>query len=206
MTGVMAAHLVTDEDLATACAILRNGGVVAFPTETYYGLAVDPFNREALARLFALKGRSAAKPVLLIIENPSQLSTLVTEIPAPFAPLMEKFWPGPLTLVFPGLASLPGMLTGGLGTIGVRISSHPVARRLVRAFGGPITATSANLSGHPAASSSDGVREQLGAGVDMILDGGETPGGLGSTIIGCRDGGIRLFRKGVISFSEAGKR
>lgn len=206
MTGVMAAPLVTDEDLATACAILRNGGVVAFPTETYYGLAVDPFNREALARLFALKGRSAAKPVLLIIDNPSQLSTLVTEIPAPLAPLMEKFWPGPLTLVFPGLASLPGMLTGGLGTIGVRISSHLVARRLVRAFGGPITATSANLSGHPAASSADGVREQLGAGVDMILDGGETPGGLGSTILGCRDGGILLLRNGVISFSEAGRR
>lgn len=198
----MAEPQVTDEALARACAVLRAGGVVAFPTETYYGLAVDPFNRAALSRLFALKGRAADKPVLLIVDNPSQLADLTEEIPPPFARLMERFWPGPLTLVFPGLTSLPEMLTGYGGTIGVRVSSHPVARQLVRGFGRPITATSANLSGRPAAVVAGGVHDQLGPGVDVVLDGGETPGGQGSTILGYQGGKVCLLRAGVIPFAE----
>lgn len=193
---------VTDEGLAHACAILRAGGVVAYPTETYYGLAVDPFNSAALARLFALKGRSPDKAVLLIIANPSQLSGLVSEIPSVFTIPMQQFWPGPLTLVFPGAASLPEILTGYRGTIGVRVSSHPVARELVRAFGLPVTATSANLSGYPPAVTASGVREQLGTEVDAVIDGGKTPGGLGSTILDCCEGEIRLLRDGVIPFSR----
>jgi L-threonylcarbamoyladenylate synthase len=193
---------VTEEALAKACVALRAGGVVAFPTETYYGLAVDPFNQEALSRLFALKGRAGDKPVLLIIDHPSQLSTLVAEIPPPFPLLMERFWPGPLTLVFPGAPSLPGMLTGHRGTIGVRVSSHPVARQLVRAFGRPLTATSANFSGQPAAVAASGVLEQLGPEVDAVLDGGETPGGQGSTLLGYQEGKVCLLRAGVIHFAE----
>ncbi|MCX5876385.1 MAG: L-threonylcarbamoyladenylate synthase [Deltaproteobacteria bacterium] len=193
---------VADEALAQACAVLRAGGVVAFPTETYYGLAVDPFNRAALSRLFALKGRSADKPVLLIVDNVSQLSGLVAEIPLPFTILMERFWPGPLTLVFPGVVALPEMLTGNLGTIGVRVSSHPVARQLVRAFGRPITATSANFSGHLAAVTGRGVCDQLGPEVDAVLDGGATPGGQGSTLLGYQEGKVCLLRAGVISFVE----
>ncbi len=195
-------HLVTDEALAHACAVLRAGGVVAFPTETYYGLAVDPFNQAALSRLFALKGRSPDKPVLLIVDNPSHLSSLVMEIPPAFTILMQKFWPGPLTLVFPGAASLPEMLTGCRGTIGARVSSHPVARQLVRGFGRPITATSANLSGHPAAVTASGVLDQLGSEVDAVLDGGETPGGQGSTILGYQEGKVCLLRAGVIPFAQ----
>jgi L-threonylcarbamoyladenylate synthase len=193
---------VTAEALAKACDTLRAGGVVAFPTETYYGLAVDPFNPAALARLFALKGRSADKPVLLIVDDPSQLADLAAEIPPLFAFLMQKFWPGPLTLVFPGVPSLPEMLTGHQSTIGVRISSHPVAQQFVRAYGRPITATSANFSGHPAAVTAGEVREQLGPELDMILDGGETPGGQGSTLLGYEEGRIRLLRAGVIPFSR----
>lgn len=193
---------MTEEDLAHACAVLQAGGVVAFPTETYYGLAVDPFNQAALSRLFALKGRSVDKPVLLIVDNVSQLSSLVADIPPSFPILMEKFWPGPLTLVFPGSASLPGMLTGYRGTIGVRVSSHPVARQLVRAFGRPITATSANFSGHPAAVAASGVRDQLGQDVDVVLDGGDTPGGQGSTLLGYQEGKVCLLRAGRISFAE----
>lgn len=193
---------VTDEALAHACAVLRAGGVVAFPTETYYGLAVDPFNQAALARLFALKRRAVDKPVLLIVDDPTQLARLVAEIPSPFTILMERFWPGPLTLVFPGASSLSGMLTGHRGTIGVRVSSHPVARQLVRAFGQPITATSANLSGHPAAVAASGVLDQLGPEVDAVLDGGETPGGQGSTLLGYQEGKICLIRAGVIPFAE----
>lgn len=193
---------VTEEAIAKACVALRAGGVVAFPTETYYGLAVDPFNQEALSRLFALKGRAGDKPVLLIVDNPSQLSTLVAEIPPPFPLLMERFWPGPLTLVFPGAPSLPGMLTGHRGTIGVRVSSHPVARQLVRAFGRPLTATSANFSGQPAAVAASGVLEQLGTEVDAVLDGGVTPGGQGSTLLGYQEGKVCLLRAGVIHFAE----
>jgi len=196
----MAEHLVTDEALAQACAILRAGGVVAFPTETYYGLAVDPFNQAALARLFTLKGRSSDKPVLLIVGQPSQLASLVAEIPPPFPLLMEKFWPGPLTLVFPGAASLPRRLAGPDGSIGVRVSSHPVARQLVRAFGQPITATSANLSGRSPAVAASGVVAQLGPEVDTVLDGGETPGGQGSTLLGYQEGKVCLLRAGVIPF------
>ena len=197
---------MTGEAIVTACKVLRAGGVVAFPTETYYGLAVDPFNPAALSRLFTLKGRAADKPVLLIVENPSQLSTLVAEIPRSFVLLMERFWPGPLTLVFPGAPSLSGMLTGGRDTIGVRVSSHPVARQLVRAFGGPITATSANFSGRPAAVGARGVLEQLGPGLDAVIDGGETPGGQGSTIVGYQEGKVCLLRAGVIPFAEIEKR
>lgn len=193
---------MTGEAVTTACTVLRAGGVVAFPTETYYGLAVDPFNRAALSRLFTLKGRAADKPVLLIVENPSQLSTLVAEIPPPFTILMERFWPGPLTLVFPGSPSVPRMLTGGRDTIGVRVSSHPVARQLVRAFGGPLTATSANFSGHPAAVTASGVRDQFGPEVDAVLDGGATPGGQGSTLLGYQEGKVCLLRAGVILFAE----
>ena len=193
---------VTDEALAQACAVLQAGGVVAFPTETYYGLAVDPFNPAALSRLFALKGRSADKPVLLIVDNPSQLGSLVAEIPPPFTLLMEKFWPGPLTLVFPGLTSLPELLTGCRGSVGLRVSSHPVARQLVRAFGRPITATSANFSGQPAAVAASDVRGQLGPGVDSILDGGETPGGQGSTLLGYQEGKVCLLRAGIIPFAQ----
>jgi len=193
---------VTDELVFHACEVLRAGGVVAFPTETYYGLAVDPFNQAALSRLFALKGRSPGKPVLLIIDDPSQLAGLVAEIPWTFPILMEKFWPGPLTLVFPGAKFLPEMLTGSLGTVGVRVSSHPVARQLVKAFGRPITATSANYSGQPAAVAASGVHAQLGPEVDVVLDGGETSGGLGSTLLGYQEGKVCLLRVGVIPFVE----
>ena len=202
MTNRAVEPQVTDKAMAQACTVLRTGGVVAFPTETYYGLAVDPFNQAALTRLFALKGRSPDKPVLLIVDNPSQLETLVAEIPPPFPLLMERFWPGPLTLVFPGAASLPALLTGNLGTIGVRVSSHPVARQLVRAFGRPITATSANLSGHSPAVGVSGVCSQLGLEVEAVLDGGETPGGQGSTLLGYQEGKVYLLRAGVISFVE----
>ena len=202
MTNRAVEPQVTDKAMAQACTVLRTGGVVAFPTETYYGLAVDPFNQAALTRLFALKGRSPDKPVMLIVDNPSQLETLVAEIPPPFPLLMERFWPGPLTLVFPGAASLPALLTGNLGTIGVRVSSHPVARQLVRAFGRPITATSANLSGHSPAVGVSGVCSQLGLEVEAVLDGGETPGGQGSTLLGYQEGKVYLLRAGVISFVE----
>lgn len=196
-------HLILPADLEKAVEIIREGGVVAFPTETYYGLACDPFSKAALSRLFALKRRSPDKPVLTLIDHENQLPLLVKDVPSLFVPLMESFWPGPLTLIFQALDDLPELLTGYKSTVGVRISSHPVARRLVEAVGQPITATSANFSGHPAAVSAREVSEQLGPDIDFILDAGETPGGKGSTIVGINDHGeLMILREGVIPAAQ----
>ncbi|MBU0483485.1 MAG: threonylcarbamoyl-AMP synthase [Proteobacteria bacterium] len=190
------------EAIARAVDVLRRGGVVAFPTETYYGLAVDPFNQKALERLFAVKQRSFSKAVLTIIDHPDQLSRLVREIPPVFNILIRHLWPGPLTLVFDGLPQLPSLLVADDNTIAIRISSHPLARSLVRAFGAPVTATSANLAGEPAAINGQQVLQSLGSGVDFVIDGGDTPGLIASTIVGTRNGQLNLIREGAISFQQ----
>lgn len=189
-------------DLNRAVAVLNNGGVVAFPTETYYGLAVDPLNPLALNHLFSLKQRDIAKPILTLVDDRESLSALVHEVPVVYLQLMDKFWPGPLTLIFQAKINLPNLLTAGTSTIGVRQSSHPFARQLLRAFGRPITATSANISGQDAAIDAHEVRAQFGARIDMIFDGGRAPGKLGSTIIGLDGTNIKLIREGVIAFDE----
>ena len=187
-------------DLNRAVAVLNSGGVVAFPTETYYGLAVDPFNPMALNQLFALKQRDTAKPILTLVDDRESLSLLVHETPVLYLQLMEEFWPGPLTLIFPARINLPTLLTGGTGTVGVRQSSHPFARQLLRAFGRPITATSANISGRGAAADAHAVRAEFGSRIEMIFDGGPTPGHSGSTIVGVEENRLKLIREGVIPY------
>lgn len=172
--------------------------MVAFPTETYYGLAVDPFNREALQRLFQVKKRSFDKPILTLVENVGQLSLLAREIPVLYHPLIEEFWPGPLTLLFPALERLPSLLTAGTGDIGARISSHPVARALVRACGFPVTATSANISGHPAVCRAADIRHQL-SDIDLLIPFDQLATGRESTIMTCRNGCPLIVRPGAIS-------
>ena len=179
-----------------AAAVLQQGGIVAFPTETYYGLAVDPECERAVAKLFQVKQRQAYKPLLLLIDRSEQLYDLVSEIPHKYVELMEKFWPGPLTLVFPARKDLSRQLTGNTGTIGVRISPHPIARKLVRKMGKPITATSANLSGVAPAKTADEVFEMFQDKVDYILDGGKTAAGLCSTVVGLQDGHLTILREG----------
>lgn len=202
-TGERSGKRVTPQDLQKAVRIIRDGGVVAFPTETYYGLACDPFNKAALSRLFALKRRPPDKPVLTLVRDETQLPLLVASIPDVFTPLMRSFWPGPLSLIFPAQENLPEILTGYTASIGVRVSSHPVARRLVEAAAQPITATSANFSGQNAATSAQEVGDQLGPDIDFILDAGETPGGKGSTIVGRNAvGGLVLIRAGVIPYEQ----
>lgn len=189
-------------DLNRAVAVLNNGGVVAFPTETFYGLAVDPFNPLALNHLFALKQREISKPILTLVDDRESLSILVHEIPTIYEPIMDVFWPGPLTLIFPARVNLPTLLTAGTSTIGIRQSSHPFARQLLRAFGMPITATSANISGRTAAVDAFEVKSQFGDKIDMVFDGGRTPGVGGSTIIGLKGGKLILIREGAIAFKE----
>lgn len=189
------------KEYARAADVLEQGGIVAFPTETFYGLAVDPFNEEAVAALFRLKKRSLQKPLLVLAQNEFQLATLTSSVPTLYRALMQRFWPGPLTLVFPASATLPRMLTGGGLGVAIRISPHPVAQRLLAVWGRPVTATSANLSGGPAACTAEDVRRIFEASVKCVLDGGETPGGMSSTVVGLEGGRLRLIRAGAVDFS-----
>jgi L-threonylcarbamoyladenylate synthase len=182
--------------------VLLQGGVAAFPTETFYGLGADARNEEALQKIFQIKGREENKPLLLLIGDRDWLSGLVRNIPPVAGRLMEKFWPGPLTLVFEASPWLSALLTGGTGTVGVRLSPHPVAQALIQAVGRAITATSANLSGQPSASVAAEVFRALGNRVDAILDGGQTAGGLGSTVLDVSSPSPRIIRRGVISQAE----
>lgn len=202
MTESALIHPFSETAVIKAVAVLRHGGIVAFPTETYYGLAVDPFNTAALSRLFAVKKRETRKPILTLVNSREQLSQLVRVIPLPFQTLMDRFWPGPLTLVFEGGPGLPPLLTGHTNTVGIRQSSHPVALRLSLFFGGAITATSANISGYAPAVIADDIARNFGTGIDMVIDGGKTPGGAGSTLVGIDKGQLQLIRKGVIPFAE----
>lgn len=199
MSSVVA---VSPATLRQAAHLLRQGGVVAFPTETYYGLAVDPWNTEAVERLYRVKQRSRQLPVLVLIAGLEQLPQVAIALPRAYQALIARFWPGPLTVVCPARSELSALLTGGTGTIGVRQSPHPVARQLLAAFGGPLTATSANLSGAPAAITAAQVASLLPAGVDLILDGGDTPGGSGSTLVGLRDATLYCLREGKIPFAQ----
>jgi L-threonylcarbamoyladenylate synthase len=191
------------EGLFEAARIIREGGLVAFPTETFYGLAVDPFNEASLARLFAVKQRSLQKAVLLLVRDSEQLAGLASEIPAAYEPLIERFWPGPLTLIFPARPYLPELLTAASGTVGIRMSSHPLAAKLLEAVGGPITATSANLSDRPAVNTARKVMLQLAGRIDAVLDGGATAGTGSSTIISFVKGKIEIVRQGVLPFVDS---
>lgn len=186
----------TSIDLAVE--LLQQGQIVAFPTETYYGLAVDPKNESAVEALFNLKKRPIDKPLLLLVEDTSQLSHLISSVPAELKPLMKKYWPGPLTLIFPAHSSLNYKITAGTGTVGVRISPHEVAEKIVRQFGGAITATSANISGMNPAKTALEVLEMFGDDIDYIVDGGGTTAGLCSTIIGVKNSQLQVIRAGVI--------
>lgn len=181
--------------------LLSRNLVGAIPTETFYGLAADPFSEEALQRLFLLKGRPENKPILLLIADLRQLYDLVKEIPPISKKLMEKFWPGPLTIVFPAKDSLSPLLTAKTNTIGVRLSSSTVVRELVKAFGKPVTGTSANLSGQPPCKSPEEVLKALPQ-IDFILDFGVLRAKEPSTVVSVVNNQLVLIREGAIPFEE----
>jgi L-threonylcarbamoyladenylate synthase len=186
-----------------AVKVLHHSGVVAFPTETYYGLAVDPTDALALARLFALKQRPESKPLLLLIDQLDQLMEVVREIPKEYRRLIEMYWPGPLTLIFPARPEVNVLVTGGTGTVGVRISPHPIARELVRRVGRPVTATSANISSRSPAASAEEVIAQFGEKLDWIIDGGPATGGLCSTVCTLEGGKLVVLRRGQVVLPSA---
>jgi len=177
--------------------IVHDGGIVAVPTETYYGLAVNPFNKQAVDRLLRLKGRTDGKPILVLIGQRAQLSLLVREVSSIATCLMDAFWPGPLTILFAAHSSLPHNLTAGTETVGVRLSScRPLVDLL--AICGPLTGTSANRVGDPPAQEANQVRNALGKDIDLIVDAGPTPGGLPSTVVDAR-ATARVVREGAIT-------
>jgi L-threonylcarbamoyladenylate synthase len=169
--------------IARAAEILREGGLVAFPTETVYGLGADGLNPKALERLFAAKGRPPTDPVILHIADLEMLPRLAREIPPPVWTLAQHFWPGPLTLVLPKQPAVPDLATAGLPTVAVRMPAHPVALALIRAAGTPIAAPSANRFGHVSPTTARHVLEDLESRIDLILDAGPTAIGVESTVL-----------------------
>ncbi len=191
-----------EETLTEAAGILREGGIIAFPTETFYGLGVDARQEAAVEKIFRIKGRNTRNPVSVIVAGEEEVIPLVTEIPEVAGFLMKKFWPGPLTLVFRAAPAVSSQLTGGAGKIGIRVSSHAVARLLAKRFSGPLTATSANLSGGQECATAAEVIRLFGNRLDAVIDGGPTPGGMGSTILDITVHPPAVLRAGAVSPTE----
>jgi L-threonylcarbamoyladenylate synthase len=177
---------------------LAAGQLAALPTETFYALAAHPFHEAALRRLFAAKGRSADKPVLVLVSGPEMLPRLVASVSEVAARLMERFWPGPLTILMPALPGLPRALTANTGVVGVRQPAHGPVCRLIEALGWPVTGTSANRAGEPALITAGQVEKHLGREIALIVDAGPCPGGLPSTIVDAASQPPRLVRAGAI--------
>lgn len=185
--------------LTQAAEILAGGGIIAYPTETFYGLGADATNEKAIEKIFAVKGRDFKNPISLIIGQTADVYPLVKDVPEKARKLMEAFWPGALTIVFLAANIVSTRLTAGSGKIGLRVSSHPIAQTIVQKLKKPLTATSANLSGAPECSLASEVIKQIGDKIDAILDWGETQGGKASTIIDVTCDPPVILREGVIS-------
>jgi L-threonylcarbamoyladenylate synthase len=187
--------------IATAADVLRQGGVVAYPTDTLYGLAADPASDDAVRKLIELKGRGADSAIALIAADAVQ-ARQAGQFGGIEDRLAARFWPGPLTIVVPAAAHLSALLSAHKHTLGVRVPRHAVARALAETFGGCITATSANLSGERPAMTADEVAATLGDRVDLLLDGGPSPGGPPSTVLEVVAGTLTLHRTGAVSWDR----
>jgi L-threonylcarbamoyladenylate synthase len=204
----------TDADIARAAHALRRGGLVAFPTETVYGLGADADNPAALARLYAVKGRPGDHPVIVHVGKPARLSEWAAHVPDAARRLGEAFWPGPLTVVVRRAARVLDAVTGGGDTVGVRVPDQPVALALLRAFGGGVAAPSANRFGHVSPTTAGDVRADLGDDVDVVVDDGPCAVGVESTIVDCtadepvilRPGGVTRERLEQVLGREVGVR
>lgn len=188
-----------------AATILRRGGLVAFPTETVYGLGADALNPEAVCRIFEVKKRPRFDPLIVHVASPEQAAALWDRMDPAALRLIQKFWPGPLTIVLPKSSMVPDIVTAGLPTVAVRMPAHPVALDLIRALGRPIAAPSANLFGRTSPTTAADVREDLGSKVDLVLDGGPCRVGVESTVVAIEKGRGFLLRPGGISLEDLRK-
>ncbi len=189
-------------DLHKAVEVLKRGGLVAYPTDTLYGLGAHAFLEEAVERVYQAKGRPLGKAIPLLLSTPEELRLVADEVPEAARRLADAFWPGALTLVLKSLAGVPEAVTGGTKSIAVRVPDHPVPRELVSQLGAPITGTSANRSGAPEPITANDVRAQLAGLVDLIIDGGPCPGGRPSTVVDVRGRRPVLVREGAIPRGE----
>ncbi len=203
----MPAHLfpsseMLQEQVRAAVRVLRSGGVVAIPTDTLYGLAACALDEQAVRRIFRLKGRPEGMALPLLVADAGDLDRYAMDVPEIARALAERFWPGALTLVLRKASIIPDVVTGGKPTVGLRVPDHWVPRAIVRELGAPITGTSANLSGMPGLTTAQAVREQLGGQVDLVVDGGEAPGGVPSTVLDVTASPPRVLRQGAVPAAE----
>ena len=189
-----------DIELACAVSILKSGGLVAFPTETVYGLGGNAYDSTASARIYAAKGRPSDNPLIVHISSFEEIYPLVKEVPKDAKKLAESFWPGPLTMILEKSEAVPKETTGGLDTVAVRMPSHPIANRLIKNAGIPIAAPSANASGRPSTTKAEHVIEDLDGKIDMIIDGGSSDIGLESTIVDLTVSPPLILRPGYITY------
>jgi L-threonylcarbamoyladenylate synthase len=187
------------ETRARAGSVIAAGGVLAFRTDTFYGLGADPFNVNALRALVSLKGRESGKPILVIISDETEAERFIASRTGLFEMVVKRYWPGALTLVLKAREGVPAELTAGSGTIGVRLPDDEEVRDLVRACGGALTATSANLAGAPPARTAVDVARSFPSGLALIIDGGEARADRPSTVLDVSGTSARLIREGVIS-------
>lgn len=190
---------IKDEELAEAAAVLKSGGLVAFPTETVYGLGGNALDEDAARKIYAAKGRPSDNPLIAHISCAAELAPLVREIPEAGRKLMEAFWPGPLTMIFPKSSKVPYGTTGGLDTVAVRMPDDPVASRLIALAGVPVAAPSANTSGRPSPTTADHVWQDMNGRIDMIIDGGPVGIGVESTIVDVSSPVPSVLRPGAIT-------
>jgi L-threonylcarbamoyladenylate synthase len=190
------------QGIRKARKILLKGGIVALPTESFYGLGADATNPQVLTRIFTIKKRSPALPILILLSSLEELEKYVQSVPPQAKRMGEKFWPGGLTMIFRSSALLPPILTADTGKVGIRISGHPVAHALSKSLPVPITGTSANISGMPPCTTADQVLGCLGADVDLILDGGPTQGEYPSTVLDVTMDPPVIVREGIIKAEE----
>ncbi len=198
---MVTARLPQDE-IDQAVEALRQGEVVAFPTETVYGLGADASNPDAVRKIFELKGRPATHPLIVHIDSARSLERWALSVPPSAAALAEKFWPGPLTLILRRAPAVDLAITGGQDTVAVRVPGHPVAQQLLRAFGSGIAAPSANRYGRISPTRPEHVRDEFGDDVGIVLDGGDCKIGLESTIVSCVDTVPRILRPGVLTLTQ----
>jgi len=198
---MLMARLPQDE-IDRAVEALRDGDVIAFPTETVYGLGADAQNPEAVRKVFELKGRPATHPLIVHLDHPRMLDRWALNVPPAAEALAARFWPGPLTLVLRRAPAVDLAITGGQDTVAVRVPGHPVAQQLLRAFGSGIAAPSANRYGRVSPTRAEHVREEFGDAVKIVLDGGDCKIGLESTIVSCVDAVPRVLRPGGITLSQ----
>jgi L-threonylcarbamoyladenylate synthase len=182
--------------------VIRSGGVIAYPTETFYGLGADPKNRVAVRRLFEIKGRPANQPILLLIRSADDVKEWASEITRSAGALMGKFWPGPLTLVFAAKPGVMREITAGTGTIGLRAPGNPLTLKLLEFLGSALTGTSANISGGRSPQTAEETASVIGDTVDLILEGGRTAGGRPSTVMDASQDPPRLIREGAVPFND----